>query len=245
MSPRHTRWPAALALLGAAGLAVAAGNAFLDDPGRPGTGNAETGTDRAQWVRAVQGPPPPPARRAERIAPRDLVRVRVLQAEELSGEDRVDGAGCINLPLLGPVPVAGLTRAAAAAAIATRLRKDYMHDPQVDLEVLETTPQEVTVIGAVRRSGVYRVQDETTLLGAIALAQGFDPLARERGVILFRKDASGAPVAYLVDAAAAQLGQAPDPVLLGGDRVVVPRSGGAVLLKGAADTLRALLRLPL
>lgn len=244
---RQPRRLTALLLLGAAGLCVAgpgvtAGNAFLDEPGRPDPRQGPAAAPSSQWVRAVQGPPP--ARRADRIGAQDLLRVRVFQADELSTEARVDGTGQIALPLLGAVPVAGLTPAEAAALIAARLRKDYMRDPRVEVAVVDPAPREITVLGAVRRSGVYRLQDETTLLGAIALAQGFDPLAKESGVILFRKDPSGRPVAYVVDAGAVQRGQSADPTLQGGDRVVVPRSGGAVLLKGAADTLRALLRVP-
>lgn len=244
MTHRLTRWPAALALLGTVGLCAAADNAFLDEPAGadPGAGTAVGGS--GSWVRAVEGPPPAPVRRAEHLRVGDLLRVRVQQADELSTEGRVDAAGDLTLPLLGPVRVAGRTAAAAASEIADRLRQDYMRDPHVELEVLEPAPREVTVLGAVKRSGVYRLQGETTLLGAIALAQGFDPLAKESGVILFRKDAAGRPVAYVVDTAAAQRGSSADPELQGGDRVVVPRSGGAVFLKGAAETLRALLRVP-
>ncbi|WP_295436809.1 polysaccharide biosynthesis/export family protein [uncultured Thiodictyon sp.] len=244
----QSRLPTALLFVGAAGLCAAAGGNFTDDDWPRGRGDRHAASDAAgpgHWVPALQGPPPAPAaRQTGRIRPADLVRVQVFQVDELSSEERVDADGRILLPLLGPVAVAGLTPREAAARIAAILRKDYLQDPRVDVDLKESANQQVTVLGSVKRSGVFPLQGETSLLQAIALAQGFDPLAKQSGVLLFRADAAGRPVAYVVDAAAVQRGELRDPVLVGGDRVVVPESGGAVLLKGATDTLRALLRIP-
>jgi len=244
----QSRRPATLALLWAASLCAAADNAFMDDHGRasasPGQG-APAAAGRGHWVPAIQGPPPAPTTsRAQRLAPRDLVRVQVYGVDELSAQERVDADGRIHLPLLGPVAVGGLSTQEAAAQIAALLRRDYLQDPRVDVAVQETAPGQVTVIGSVKRAGVFPLSADTTLLQAIALARGFDPLAKESGVLLFRADASGHTRAYVVDAGAVQQGAVPDPVLIAGDRVVVPESGGAVLLKGATETLRALLRIP-
>jgi hypothetical protein len=52
-------------------------------------------------------------------------------------------------------------------------------------------------------------------------------------------------LAYVVDLGAVKTGALRDPVVLGDDRVVVPKSGTAVFLKGVTDTLRGFVHMPL
>lgn len=230
-----------LALVGPTLVRAAAPDLFLDDRWRQ-----DAGVPATDAIPAVIGPPPiPDARQASRIGPNDRVRVQVFQVDELTSEERVDADGHIVLPLIGPVQIGGLTPHEAEGRIAALLGKDYLQDPQVDVVIKEAANQKVTVLGYVKQPGVFPISGQTTLLEAIALAQGFDPLAREGAVILFRAGGTGHPIAYLIDAGAVQRGTLRDPVLLGEDRLVVPRSGGAALVKGVADTLRGLLRLPL
>ena len=44
-----------------------------------------------------------------RIGPRDLLEIKVLELPELNVERRVGDTGAVSLPLVGDVPVAGLT----------------------------------------------------------------------------------------------------------------------------------------
>lgn len=107
-----------------------------------------------------------------RVGPEDRVRVDVFGVDDLSREYRVNGAGRILMPLVGEVPVAGLTLAEAEDAIATAYSKDYLRDPQVSIEVVEYRSQQFTVIGAVAQPKVYNVSRQITLVEALAMAGG-------------------------------------------------------------------------
>lgn len=199
----------------------------------------------ADLVPAVQGLPPDPGdQRTYRIVPGDVLKVEVFQVEELSSEEKVSEDGDIVMPLIGPVRVAGMTPKEAEARLAAILGKDYLQNPQVDIDVTESTSQQVTVMGAVNKPGVFPIAGRTTLLQAIALAEGTDRVAKDEEVVVFRPDASGAMQAYVVDLDAIKRGELSDPILVGDDRVVVPESGSAVFIKEVADTLRGFVRLP-
>lgn len=214
-------------------------------PVRPGGGSVADG-GRGDPVPAVKGlPPDPGAGGIQRIAPSDLLKVQVFQVEELSSEERVNDEGQIVMPLIGAVKVAGLTPQDAEARIAAILGRDYLQDPQVDVYVKESTNQQVTVMGSVKKPGVFPIAGRTTLLQAIALAEGADPLAKEEEVVVFRADPSGSMLAYVVDVEAIKRGESQDPILAGDDRVVVPKSGTAVFLKGLTDSLRGFVHMPL
>lgn len=196
-------------------------------------------------VPAVKGLPPDPGESGTyRISKDDLLKIEIFQVAELSSEERVNEQGEIIMPLIGPVKVGGLTPKAAEAHIAAILGKDYLQNPQVDIDVTESASQQVTVMGSVNKPGVFPISGRTTLLQGIALAEGTDKLANEEEVVLFRPDRSGNILAYVIDLEAIQRGELQDPTLIGDDRVVVPESGSAAFLKEVTDTLRGFVRLP-
>jgi polysaccharide export outer membrane protein len=203
----------------------------------------ESGDTRGTLVPAVVGVPQTPAGTPVYvISPGDVLRVDVFQVEELSTEERVDDAGSIVMPLVGPLTVAGLTPAQAEAKIAAALQQDYLQNPQVNVFVAEYANMKVTVGGAVNKPGVFQLTGTTTLMEAIAQAEGVTNLANTSEVIVFRKPQDQPVSAYVIDLAKVEKGQLTDPVLLGSDKVIVPESGSAAFVKGVADTLRGFVR---
>ena len=199
----------------------------------------------APLIPAVVGlPPEVDPDTTYRIAPDDQIEIKVFQVDELSTKERVSEKGTIVMPLVGPVTVGGLTPDEAEKLIATTLGRDYLQDPHVDIDVVKATGQQITVTGSVKKPGVFPISGQTTLLQAIALAEGPERVANREEIVIFRPDASGQGRAYVVDLEAVQRGEIQDPVLVGNDRVVVPESGTAVFIKGLADTLRGFVRLP-
>ena len=197
-------------------------------------------------VPAVVGlPPDPGASSTYRIGPHDLIKIEVFQVEELSSDERVSEEGFIVMHLIGQIQVGGLTPREAEQKLAGVLGRDYLQDPQVNLFVAEYASQNVTVAGAVNEQGVFPLKGRTTLLQAIAMAGGVDPLANDEEVILFRGQGTATAQAYVINLAKIQEGALSDPVMIGDDRVVVPKSGSAVFLKGVADTLRGFVRIPI
>ena len=119
-----------------------------------GGGASATAQGGAGLVPAVQGLPPDPGDSGTyRLAPGDVIKVQVFQVDELSSEERVSEDGEIVMPLIGPVPVGGMTPKAAEAHIAGILGKDYLQNPQVDIYVTESANQQITVMGSVNKPG--------------------------------------------------------------------------------------------
>ena len=169
------------------------------------------------------------------IGPADELKVDVLYEPELTLEPtRVDTNGDLAIPLIGLVHAAGKTAAQLSSEIQQRLGARYLRDPRVVVSITDFARQNVTVEGDVEIPGVYRVQGTSSLLQAIALARGPKRTAKLDEVIVFRT-VSGRQLAARFDLRRIRYGYAPDPLILGGDRVVV----GYSELKGA---LRGLFR---
>ena len=202
---------------------------------------------KGDFVPAVVGIPADPGpERAYRIGPYDLLKVQVFRVDALSSEVRVDDAGLVVMPLIGAVKVGGLTPAEAEQDIAHKLGQSYLQNPQVRIFVSEYASQKVTVIGQVKKPGMFPVAGRTTLMQAIALAGGLDEVAKKEEIVVFRKQPTGSVNAYVVNMEAIEEGKLTDPVIVGDDRIVVPKSGTAVLTKAIGDVLTGwAIRLPL
>lgn len=211
------------------------------------TGNLDSPTHQAAApadvaVPVVEGIPPDPVTANNyRIGEHDLLKVEVFQVSELSSEERVSEDGTIVMPLIGPVKVGSLTPKEAEDRIAGLLGETYLQNPQVNIFVKEYASQKVTVTGSVKSPGVFPLTGHTTLLQAVALAGGVDELANSKGVILFRGNAGNAR-AYVLNLTKIQEGSLPDPSVVGDDRIVVPKSGSAKIIKNVTDTLRGFIR---
>jgi polysaccharide export outer membrane protein len=196
-------------------------------------------------IPAIVGiPPDPGVSGVHRIAAGDVLTVTVFQVDELSTEERVGASGVIVMPLIGPIQVSGLTTEQAEAKIAAALQKDYLQNPQVDVFVKEYANMRITVGGAVNKPGVFPLTGTTTLLQALAQAEGVTDLANSKEVILFRNTSGNSTTAYVVNIQEIEQGRLGDPVLASNDKIMVPKSGSAAFLKGVTDTLRGFVRFP-
>ncbi len=181
----------------------------------------------------------------------DLIEVSVFEVKELSEiKVRVPLRGAVTLPLLGVVPAAGLTVLQLEDEIRARLQQKYMHDPQVSVFVVEQKSQRISVIGAVRRGGVYPMTSRLRLADALALAEGLGDDA-DHVIYLVRRvpaatvepvqaapdaplppDAPAAPPAPAVSGAATEEVMAAidlDALVAGRDELNVPLQAGDVI----------------
>jgi polysaccharide export outer membrane protein len=159
-----------------------------------------------------------------RIGPSDKLAVTVFQVEDLSfPEIFVDASGRLQLPLLGSVQAAGLTPAELSMDLERRLGERYLRNPRVSVSVSDAASQKITVDGAVTKPGVYEMQGRTTLLQAVAMAEGGTRVADLKKVAVFRS-VEGRPMVAVVDLAAIRRGEAVDPVVMGDDVIVVDTS---------------------
>jgi polysaccharide export outer membrane protein len=159
-----------------------------------------------------------------RIGPSDKLALTVFQVEELSFEEIfVDASGKLQLPLLGSIQAAGLTPAELSTYLERRLGERYLRNPRVSVSVSEAASQKITVDGAVAKPGVYEMRGRTTLLQAVAMAQGATRIADLEKVAVFRSS-EGRLMVAVFDLAAIRRGETVDPTLLGDDVVVVDTS---------------------
>ena len=161
---------------------------------------------------------------AYRIGEGDTLKVSVFQVPDLSFDSIVvDAAGNLQLPLIGSVRAAGMTPAEISAEVERMLSERYLRDPQVNISVVESVSQKVTVDGAVTRPGVYKMSGRTTLLQAVAMASGPVKEADLRSVAVFRTVDNRRMVAVF-DLAAIRNGELEDPAVFGEDVIIVDTS---------------------
>lgn len=171
--------------------------------------------------------------RAAVIGPLDKLTVDVYGIPELAQREmQADAGGRILFPLAGEVEVSGKTATEVAAEIRTRLRRKYIRDPQVTVNLKETISQIITVDGEVREPGSYPVIGRMTLLRAIATAKGTTEFARQGRVLVFRT-VNGQRLAGLYDLKAIRQGVYNDPDIYVNDVVVVGDNAARRLLRDA------------
>lgn len=175
-----------------------------------------------------------------RLGAGDKLALSVFQVADLSfAEIYVDSAGNLQLPLLGSVRAAGLTPAELSDDIERRLGERYLRNPEVMITVTAAASQKVTVDGAVKKAGVYEMRGRTTLMQAIAMAEGPSPVAAFDSVAVFRTVNDRRMVAVF-DLGAIRGGQAVDPVMQGDDIVVVDTSRLSSIVRDAIEALPGL-----
>jgi len=106
------------------------------------------------------------------LGPQDQILLQVNDLDELNNKSfRVDLEGNLNLPILGAVPVAGLTINQAKAELNRRLT-GTVKNPDIVFDVTDYRSQPITLLGAVSSPGVYQVQGRMTLFQVLSLAGG-------------------------------------------------------------------------
>jgi len=125
-------------------------------------------------VPASPAPTPAPE---YRLGAGDVLEVIVFGNEDLSRTTTVQPTGSISLPLLGEVPLAGLTVSEAKQKLTSLLARDFLVNPQVDVKVKEYQSQFVTVLGEVNSPGRKGLRGRTKLIDVLVDAGGFTPRA--------------------------------------------------------------------
>lgn len=117
-----------------------------------------------------------------RLGNGDSLRVNVFGEPELSGDYAVDGAGSISMPLIGTVPVEGMTIVEFQQEIENRLAGGYLVEPRVSAEVTNFRP--FYILGEVNRPNEYAYTSGLTVMNAVAAAGGFSYRANRKEVFI-------------------------------------------------------------
>jgi polysaccharide export outer membrane protein len=195
-------------------------------------------------AQAFQAPgnPPAPSTASDTgayvLGPLDVVQVTVFGAPDLSTTARVSAAGEIAMPLLGAVPVGGLTVSQASVSIGQRFERDgILKAPHVEIFVRDYESQKATVMGAVKTPTVVRMLAPMPLGDVLADAGGVDPLYGGTEADITRGAAAlalGLPPEATLDLRSPAVSAS---MIYAGDVVRVPQAGmvyvvGAVKMPG-------------
>ncbi len=110
----------------------------------------------------------------------DVLTIFVMGHPELSSQvvgtmqevgTRIRKDGHIHLPVVGPVPAAGLTLTEFEQRLNEAISK-FVVAPQVSVEIAKHESQKFFVLGQVRLPGAFPVDGDTTVLEGISLAGG-------------------------------------------------------------------------
>ncbi|MEN1678105.1 MAG: polysaccharide biosynthesis/export family protein [Planctomycetota bacterium] len=139
----------------------------------------------------------------------------------------VTPAGKIQLPGLGSVYVQGLTLAEAKQEIDARYGQS-IPGVSVTVDLTQRAQRFVYVLGEVPAPGRFELQGPTTVMQAIALAEGWNVGANLRQVVVFRRGPDWRLLATMVDLRGALYARRPTPAdeiwLNDSDIVLVPKS---------------------
>jgi polysaccharide export outer membrane protein len=160
------------------------------------------------------------------LAPGDILKISVFKNPDLSLDVRVSESGSIGYPLIGSVPVKGLTLPAAESKIAQMLRDGgFVVNPQVNILLTSGFGNLVSVIGEVNKSGRYSVDAAGGhVTGMLAAAGGVAPTGGE--VVSVSGLRNGKPFRRDLDIVkmSSTGNQADDIELYGGDTVYMTRA---------------------
>ena len=123
-----------------------------------------------------------------RVGPKDLLEIKVLELPELSVERRVSDSGSIELPLVGTMPVGGLTAAEVKDRLESIVTTKYVNRANVSVVVKEFSNKPVSVLGAVLKPGTLSISGRWTLMNAITAAGGLTERAGRKIYVLRRAD---------------------------------------------------------
>lgn len=130
-----------------------------------------------------------------RLGSGDRLRVTVFGQENLSRIYPVDAGGYISMPLIGGLQAGGMTTFQLEERIASALKRKYVKDPKVTVEVETYRP--FFILGEVRNGGQYSYVADMTVRTAVAIAGGFTARARKKKVQLTRQ-VNGGTVSRMV-----------------------------------------------
>ncbi|MBI2150520.1 MAG: polysaccharide biosynthesis/export family protein [Acidobacteria bacterium] len=157
-----------------------------------------------------------------RIGPEDELQISVWKNDAMSRTVPVRPDGMISLPLLNDVRAAGLTPMQLRDVLINKLA-EYMPNPEVSVIVKEMRSFKASVIGEVKRPKRIDIVSPTTVLDAIALAEGFSEFAsRSRIVILRLEGKTMKRILFNYNKVISDSGEHHNLVLQPGDIVVVP-----------------------
>ncbi|MES1155259.1 MAG: polysaccharide biosynthesis/export family protein [Pseudorhodoplanes sp.] len=147
------------------------------------------GCDGARGIVANAEPASLSRPSAYRLTTGDKVKVTVYNEQDLTGEFQVNDAGNVSFPLAGDIPATGATVSEFQQRLVARLRKGFVKNPRVSVEI--STYRPFNVIGEVKNAGQYPYRPGLTVNDAIAMAGGYTYRANQDTAYVRHVNANG------------------------------------------------------
>ena len=134
-------------------------------------------------VATVPDPVLSPGTIATVLQPGEVLKVTVFGEQELTGTYPINPSGDIELPLVGSVRAAGLTRSDLQREITRRYAGGkLLQDPKVTVDIASFVP--IYIVGETLRPGAYPYSAGLNVLTAITLAGGVTYRASRDSVLI-------------------------------------------------------------
>ncbi|GCA73450.1 polysialic acid transport protein KpsD [Microcystis aeruginosa NIES-2520] len=156
----------------------------------------------------------------------DQITVSVADFPEFNSSGPVDPDGNFLVPILGRIPVLGLTLDEVQTKIRLELGRKYLREEPEVIAVLTTArPVQLTILGEVQRPGFYSIAPNTPLAQVLLAAGGGTPRADLRSIVVRRVLVDGTVLEEKLDLYTPLIKgeRLPDMRLQGGDAVIVSK----------------------
>lgn len=171
-------------------------------------------------------PPDAPPVASYVVGAPDLLRVNILPEPVITREVRVRPDGKVSIDLIGDVQAAGLSPQQIAASIQEKILR-FKRDASVNVSVVDSPSQFVTVYGEVSAPGTFPLSSEMRISEAIGRVGGTRPFASENKIRIVRTSGGKTQVirVRLKDISKGDLST--NIMVEEGDLIVVPPTGFA------------------
>ena len=134
----------------------------------------------------------------------------------------VDHDGTINYPIIGRIPLAGLTKSQAIANIKKLVSDHISVDPVVSIKIMSF---KVTVLGEVFKPGTVTVnQEKISILDALGAVGDLTIFANRQNILLIRENDNGTTDNIYFDLTKSDIFTSPYYYLQQNDKIVVSPS---------------------
>jgi protein involved in polysaccharide export with SLBB domain len=154
------------------------------------------------------------------IAVGDTISIKVFGHEEMAVHEKVRADGRVAMMLIGDVEAKGKRPSALRAELEGRL-KDYIVSPSVVVNVDDSAPVTVLMLGEVGHPGAYSLENDLRLAHAIAIGGGLTDYASRSSIYVVRSEPRPLRIRFTYESIYRNIGGAGDFLLRRGDLVEV------------------------
>ena len=153
------------------------------------------------------------------IGPADNSMIRTLTTQPVMQNYIVDARGCVNIPNVGEVFLAGKTIQQAEELVLGKVKSAFAVPPTVTVRFVD---YKISVLGEVTAPGTYTIKNgKVNILQALSLARDLTVYGMRENVKIIREDANGVQNIYEVNLNDASLLNSPYYYLQQNDIVYV------------------------